>query len=119
MFEYWKTQEENKVFVSTRIPFLKPLTQLALLYANHSEFDRRRKSLAIFATDRYGNTWQIFSSIATMWHFSLDPKFHRVTFKNCAKLAQTKVNKPNGDSEAKKIVGCCHNFATRALQEVF
>ena len=33
------------------------------------------------------------------------------------KITRTNVNKQNRDSEAKKSVGCCHNFATIALQE--
>ena len=35
------------------------------------------------------------------------------------KIAWTNVKKQNGDSEAKKIVSCCHNFATKAPQEAF
>ena len=31
--------------------FLKPATHLAILYADRGEFDRQRKSQAIFATD--------------------------------------------------------------------
>ena len=30
---------------------LKPMTHLAILYADRGEFDRQRKSLAIFAPD--------------------------------------------------------------------
>ena len=39
---------------------LKPTIHLAVLYADHGEFDRRRKSEAIFATDRYGHNLSIF-----------------------------------------------------------
>ena len=35
------------------------------------------------------------------------------------KIARTNVNKQNGNSEAQKIIGCCHNFATKVLQEAF
>ena len=37
---------------------LKPATHLAILYADRGEFDRQRKSQAIFATDWCGHTWR-------------------------------------------------------------
>ena len=36
----------------------------------------------LIATDRCGHTWRCFSLTVTMWHFSLDPRFHQVTFNN-------------------------------------
>ena len=39
---------------------LKPATHLAILYADRSEFDRQRKSQAIFATDSCGQICRFF-----------------------------------------------------------
>ena len=50
---------------------LKPATHLAILHADRGEFDRQRKSQAIFATDGCGHTWRFFSPIAAMWHFNV------------------------------------------------
>ena len=36
----------------------------------------------LIATNRCGHTWRCFSLTVTMWHFSLDPRFHQVTFNN-------------------------------------
>ena len=42
-----------------------------------------------------------FSPIATMWHFSLDPRFHRVTYKNCAnQCKQTKWQQRSGKNRS-------------------
>ena len=53
----------------------------------------------LIATDRCRHTWRFFSPMASIWHFSLDPMFHRVTFKNWANQCKQK----NGDSEAKNL----------------
>ena len=46
---------------------------------------------------------------------ALHPRFHRVTLKNCAnQYKQTEWRQRN-----EKIVGSCHNFAPKALQEAF
>ena len=43
----------------------------------------------------------LFSPIATMWHFSLDPRFHRVTYKNCAnQCKQTKWQQRSGKNRS-------------------
>ena len=53
---------------------IKPATHLAILFADRREFDRQRKSQAIFATDRMRTHLAIFSPIAAMWHFNLVPR---------------------------------------------
>ena len=47
--------------------------------------------------------------------FSLDLRFHRVTFKKCVnQCRQTKWRQ-----RSEKNVACCHNCAANALQEAF
>ena len=80
------------------LPF-KPATHLAILLADHSEFDRHwlmRTHLAFF------------SSIAAMWHFNLVPGLHRGAFwKVLWQNRPTWLVDFSGDSQrwAQKIAG--------------
>ena len=51
------------------IAALKPATHLAILYADRGEFDRQRKSLAIFSGNCADTPGDFFSPIAAMWQF--------------------------------------------------
>ena len=46
---------------------------------------------------------------------ALHPRFHRVTFKNCA----NQYKQTEWRQRSEKVAGCCHNFAPKALQEAF
>ena len=78
------------IFARARIsPVLlsqKPMTHLAILFADRGEFDLQRKSQAIFTTESCGHTWRFFSPIAAMWHLNLVPRFPFE--KACDKIAQ-------------------------------
>ena len=54
--------EVNKLqsYSITCSKFLKPATHLAIIFADRREFDRQRKSQAIFATDRMRTHLAIF-----------------------------------------------------------
>ena len=67
----------------------------------------------LIATDSYGHTWRFF--FADRDNVALHPRFHRVTFKNCA----NQYKQTEWRQRSEKIVGCCHNFAPKALQEAF
>ena len=55
------------------------------------------------------------SLLADRDNVALHPRFHRLTFKNCA----NQYKKTEWRQQREKIVGCCHNFAPKALQGAF
>ena len=80
-------------FLSVALPLFKPATHLAILFADRREFDRWRKSQAIFATDRMRTHLAIF--FANRGDVALQPcsQAPSATFilyfeKSCDKIAQ-------------------------------
>ena len=67
----------------------------------------------LIATYSCWHTWRFFLPIATMWHFIPGSIGWRLkNFANQYKQTEWR-------QRSEKIVGCCHNFAPKALQEAF